>query len=57
MFLGSISDPFGSFERNIKVLLPGYVIYINQSPIENQGDGILDSTKIELKTMFKKLVD
>ena len=39
--LGSISDPFGYFERNIKALYPGYVICINQSPIVNQGDGIL----------------
>ncbi|MBT8305903.1 MAG: succinylglutamate desuccinylase/aspartoacylase family protein [Maribacter sp.] len=39
--LGSISDPFGYFERNIKALFPGYVICINQSPIVNQGDGIL----------------
>ncbi len=38
--LGSISDPFGYFERNIKALFPGYVICINQSPIVNQGDGI-----------------
>ncbi|HMB64040.1 MAG TPA: succinylglutamate desuccinylase/aspartoacylase family protein [Eudoraea sp.] len=38
--LGSISDPFGYFERNIKALYPGYVICINQSPIVNQGDGI-----------------
>ena len=39
--LGSISDPFGYFERNVKALFAGYVICINQSPIVNQGDGIL----------------
>lgn len=38
--MGSISDPFGSFERNIKALFSGYVICINQHPIVNQGDGI-----------------
>ena len=43
--LGSISDPFGSFERNIKALFPGYVICINQHPIVNQGDGILHISK------------
>lgn len=39
--LGSISDPFGYFERNVKALFQGHVICINQSPIVNQGDGIL----------------
>ncbi len=43
--LGSISDPFGYFERNIKALFPGYVICINQSPIVNQGDAILHVSK------------
>jgi len=38
--IGSISDPFGYFERKIKSLYSGYVICINQSPIVNQGDGI-----------------
>ncbi len=39
-FLGSISDPFGYFERRIKAHFPGYIICINQSPIVNQGDAI-----------------
>ncbi|QCW98689.1 succinylglutamate desuccinylase/aspartoacylase family protein [Aggregatimonas sangjinii] len=39
--LGSISDPFGYFERNVKARFPGYVICINESPIVNQGDGVL----------------
>jgi len=43
--LGSISDPFGYFERNVKALFTGYVICINQSPIVNQGDGILHISK------------
>ncbi len=38
--LGSISDPFGFFERYIKSPLKGYMICINQSPIVNQGDAI-----------------
>lgn len=38
--LGSISDPFGSFERTMKSQFSGYVICVNQSPIVNQGDGV-----------------
>lgn len=38
--LGSISDPFGYFERNIRASHSGYVICINESPIVNQGDAI-----------------
>jgi hypothetical protein len=38
--LGSVSDPFGDFERSIKALNSGHVICINQSPIVNQGDAI-----------------
>ncbi|WP_340200654.1 succinylglutamate desuccinylase/aspartoacylase family protein [Ascidiimonas sp. W6] len=43
--LGSISDPFGSFEKNIKAVFSGYVICVNHSPIVNQGDGILHISK------------
>ncbi len=43
--IGSISDPFGYFERNIKAQFPGYVICINQSPIVNQGDAIFHISK------------
>ncbi|GGW28344.1 succinylglutamate desuccinylase/aspartoacylase family protein [Arenibacter certesii] len=39
--LGSVSDPFGNFERSIKATFTGHVICINQSPIINQGDAIL----------------
>ncbi len=38
--IGSISDPFGYFERNIKASHAGYVICINESPIVNQGDAV-----------------
>ncbi|MCM4167460.1 N-alpha-acetyl-L-2,4-diaminobutyric acid deacetylase [Arenibacter antarcticus] len=38
--LGSVSDPFGNFERIIKAAANGHVICINQSPIVNQGDAI-----------------
>lgn len=39
--LGSVSDPFGNFERTIKASFSGHVICINQSPIVNQGDAVL----------------
>ena len=38
--LGSISDPFGHFERNLKSPINGHIICTNQSPIVNQGDAI-----------------
>jgi predicted deacylase len=38
--LGSISGPFGYFERKIKSLYSGYLICINEAPIVNQGDAI-----------------
>lgn len=43
--LGSISDPFGHFERTIKSTNSGYVLCVNQSPIVNQGDGIFHISK------------
>lgn len=43
--LGSISDPFGYFERKIKSLYAGYIICTNESPIVNQGDAIFHITK------------
>ncbi|MFD0862240.1 succinylglutamate desuccinylase/aspartoacylase family protein [Sungkyunkwania multivorans] len=45
--LGSISDPFGYFERTIKSLYSGHIICINQSPIVNQGDAIFHITRNE----------
>ena len=39
--IGSISDPFGDFEKYIKASYSGYAICINHSPIVNQGDAIL----------------
>ena len=38
--IGSISDPFGYFERNIKASHAGSVICINESPIVTQGDAV-----------------
>lgn len=38
--LGSISDPFGSFEKVIICKQAGYLINSNHSPIVNQGDAL-----------------
>ena len=43
--LGSISDSFGYFERNVKARFPGYVICNNELPIVNQGDCLLQISK------------
>lgn len=43
--LGSVSGPFGYFERNIKATDAGYIICINESPIVNQGDAIFHIAK------------
>jgi hypothetical protein len=42
--LGSISGPFGYFERKIKAMYSGYILCINESPIVNQGDAIFHIT-------------
>ena len=42
--LGSISDPFGKFERKVKAPNDGYVFCVNQTPIVNKGDAILHIT-------------
>lgn len=39
--IGTISDPFGYFERDIKAPNKGYVFCINHSPIVNKGDAII----------------
>jgi len=38
--IGSISGPFGYFEKKIESKENGYIICINESPIVNQGDAI-----------------
>ncbi|ADV49408.1 Succinylglutamate desuccinylase/aspartoacylase [Cellulophaga algicola DSM 14237] len=47
--LGSLSDPFGYFEKKQKATFAGHVICVNQSPIVNQGDAIVHITKSEVK--------
>lgn len=43
--VGSISGPFGDFEKEIKAPNAGYIICINHAPIVNQGDAIVHITK------------
>ena len=43
--LGSISGPFGYFERKIKARDSGFILCINESPIVNQGDAIFHIAK------------
>jgi len=38
--IGSISDPFGFFERDIKAPNKGYIFCLNHAPIVNKGDAI-----------------
>lgn len=38
--LGSISDVFGEFEKDVKNPQDGYIICTNHSPIVNQGDAL-----------------
>lgn len=38
--IGTITDPFGFFEKKVKSTIEGYVICLNQSPIITNGDAI-----------------
>ena len=38
--IGTITDPFGSFERKVKSSVNGYIICLNHSPIVTNGDAI-----------------
>lgn len=39
--LGSISDPFGDFEKAFKSNEAGYILNSNHAPVVNQGDALL----------------
>lgn len=43
--LGSISDPYGDFEKDVRAPWEGYVICTNHAPIVNKGDAIIHLTK------------
>tara|TARA_R110002072_G_scaffold226960_2_gene383851 strand:+ start:4909 stop:5871 length:963 start_codon:yes stop_codon:yes gene_type:complete len=38
--IGTITDPFGFFERKVKAPVDGYIICLNHSPIVTNGDAI-----------------
>jgi predicted deacylase len=38
--LGSISDPFGNFEKGFKNNQEGYILNSNHAPVVNQGDAL-----------------
>lgn len=38
--LGTISDPYGAFERKVKAPSDGYIFAINTTPIVNKGDAL-----------------
>lgn len=42
--LGSISDPFGYFERQVRAPNDGYVLCYDHTPIVNQGTAIIHLT-------------
>ena len=42
--IGSISDPFGFFERVVKAPNKGYIFCKNHAPIVNKGDAIIHMT-------------
>jgi uncharacterized protein len=39
--IGSVSDPYGDFEKKVKSSFTGYIIGSNHSPIINQGDALV----------------
>lgn len=39
--IGSITDPYGFFERKVKAPVSGYIICLNHTPIVNKGDAIV----------------
>lgn len=43
--IGTITDPFGDFERIVKAPRDGYIICVNHNPIVNQGDALIHLTK------------
>jgi hypothetical protein len=38
--LGSVSDPFGNFEKTFKCTQNGYILNSNHTPVVNQGDAL-----------------
>lgn len=51
--IGSISDPFGFFEKAVKAPVNGYVFCVNKAPIVNKGDAVIHMS-MEKKETSKK---
>lgn len=43
--IGTITDPFGDFEKVVKAPWSGFIICVNHNPIVNQGDALMHLTK------------
>ncbi len=43
--IGSISDPYGDFEKDVKAPNSGFIICANECPIVNQGDALIHLSK------------
>ena len=43
--IGTITDPFGDFEKVVKAPWDGFIICVNHNPIINQGDALIHLTK------------
>ena len=43
--IGTITDPFGDFEKIVKAPWDGYIICVNHNPIVNQGDALMHLSK------------
>ncbi len=44
--IGSISDPYGRFEHQVKIPTSGYIIGLNHAPIVYQGDALINLGKV-----------
>lgn len=47
--VGSISDPYGDFEVDVRSTSSGYVICTNHAPLVNQGDALVHVSKTNTK--------
>lgn len=43
--IGTITDPFGDFEKVVKSKWDGYILCVNHNPIVNQGDALIHITQ------------
>lgn len=50
--IGTITDPFGDFEKVVKAPWDGFIICVNHNPIVNQGDALIHLTK-DVESMRK----